>query len=92
MELRVSSVSAQRQRKCAQTMERFEFNADSFSRRGGLYAPTLAERRVEVQAYLRAHSLMNHTEVAKRMPEHKHELVYAPPYLPGAQPIKPLWA
>ena len=50
------------------------------------------ERRVEVQAYLRAHSLMNHTEVAKRMPEHKHELVYAPPYLPSAQPIKPLWA
>jgi hypothetical protein len=72
--------------------ESFQFNADSFARRGGRYAPSLAELKVELQSYLRAHPHTNRTEVAKLMSEHKHELIYTPPYLPGVQPIERLWA
>jgi hypothetical protein len=92
IELGVSSVSVQRQKKGTSTMESFQFNADSFARRGGRFAPTLAELKVELQAYLQAHPELNRTEVAKLMAEHKHELIYTPPYLPGVQPIERLWA
>jgi hypothetical protein len=92
VELGISSVSVLRQKKGTETMESFQFNADSFSRRGGRFAPTLAELKVELQAYLRAHPHINRTDVAKLMSEHKHELIYTPPYLPGVQPIERLWA
>jgi hypothetical protein len=45
-------------------MESFHFDGDSFARRGGRDAPTLAELKVEVQAYLRAHLELNRSEVA----------------------------
>jgi hypothetical protein len=92
IELGINSVSVQRQKKGTQTMESFRFDAESFARRGGRFAPTLAELKVELQAYLRAHPKTNRTEVAKLMVEHKHELIYTPPYLPGVQPIERLWA
>src|ERR1700740_1253760 len=55
IELGGSSVSVQRQKKGTQTMESFQFNADSSARRGGRFAPTLAELKAELQAYLQAH-------------------------------------
>jgi hypothetical protein len=92
IELGVRSISGQRQKKGTQTMENFHFEADTFARRGGRYAPTLAELKVELQAYLTAHPQHNRTEVSKLMTQHKHELIYTPPYLPGVQPIERLWA
>jgi hypothetical protein len=92
VELRINSISMQRQKKGTSTMESFQFDQASFARRGGRFAPTLAELKVELQAYLRAHPELNRTEVAKLMAEHKHELIYTPPYLPGVQPIERLWA
>ena len=92
VELGVNSISVQRQKKGTQTMESFQFDADSFARRGGRFAPTRDELKAELQAYLRAHPDVNRTEVAKLMAQHKHELIYTPPYLPGVQPIERLWA
>jgi transposase len=92
IELGVTHVSVQRQKKGTQTMESFQFAADSFARRGGRFAPTRDELKAELQAYLRAHPETNRTEVAKLMAQHKHELIYTPPYLPGVQPIERLWA
>jgi hypothetical protein len=92
VELGVNTVSVQRQKKGTQTVESFQFDADSFARRGGRFAPTRDELKAELQAYLRTHPEMNRTEVTKLMAQHKHELIYTPPYLPGVQPIERLWA
>jgi hypothetical protein len=91
-ELGVSSISVQRQKKGTLTMESFQFDASTFSRRGGRFAPTLAELKVELLAYLAGLPELNRTEVTKLMAAHKHELIYTPPYLPGVQPIERLWA
>jgi hypothetical protein len=92
VELGVNSVTVQRLKKGTSTRESFQFDASSFARRGGRFAPTRDELKVELQAYLAAHPEMNRTEVVKLMSEHKHELIYTPPYLPGVQPIERLWA
>ena len=92
VELGVKIVSAQRQKKGTQTVESFQFDADTFARRGGRFAPTRDELKAELHAYLRAHPEANRTEVAKLMAQHKHELIYTPPYMPGVQPIERLWA
>ena len=91
IELGVSHASVQRQKKGTQAMESSQFDADSFARRGGRFAPTREELKAELQAYLRAHPETNRTQVAKLMAQHKHELIYTPPYLPGVQPIERLW-
>jgi hypothetical protein len=92
MELGVSSISMQRQKKGTLTMDNVQFDASTFARRGGRFAPTLAELKTQLKAHLAAHPKVNRTEVAKLMEEHKHELIYTPPYLPGVQPIERLWA
>ena len=92
VELGVSSMSVQRQKKGTQTVESCHFDAASFARRGGRFAPTRDELRAHMQAYLVAHPELNRTEVAKLMQQHQHELIYTPPYLPGVQPIERLWA
>jgi hypothetical protein len=92
IELGVSSISVQRQKKGTLTMESQHFEAATFARRGGRFAPTLTELKTELKAYLAAHPELNRTEVVKLMAEHKHELIYTPPYLPGVQPIERLWA
>ena len=90
VELGLTTISVQRLKKGTSTMERIDFDAASFGRRGGTWAPTREELKAELQAYLAAHPDMNRTEVAKLMAQHKHELVYTPPYLPGVQPIERL--
>ena len=92
IELGVSSISVQRQKKGTLTMEQLVFDAASFSRHGGRHAPTLAELKAELMAYLAAHPEMKHTEVAQLLTAHRHELIYTPPYQPGVQPIERLWA
>lgn len=86
IELGVRSISGQRQKKGTQTMENFHFEADTFARRGGRYAPTLAELKVELQAYLTVHPQHNRTEVSKLMTQHKHELIYTPPTFRASSP------
>ena len=92
IELGVSSISLERQKKGTHTMQQFHFDSCTFVRRGGRFAPTLAELKVELQAFLAAHPQHNRTEVSKLMTRHNHELIYTPPYLPGVQPIERLWA
>ena len=92
IELGVSSISVQRQKKGTLIMEQHVFDAASFARHGGRHAPTLAELKAELMVYLAAHPGMNRTEVAKLFVAHGHELIYTPPYLPGVQPIERLWA
>jgi transposase len=92
IELGVSSISIQRQKKGTLSMEQHVFDAASFARHGGRHAPTLAELKAELMMYLAAHPGMNRTEVAKLFAAHRHELIYTPPYQPGVQPIERLWA
>jgi hypothetical protein len=92
IELGISSISVERQKKGTLTMEQHAFDAASFSRHGGRHAPTLAELKAELMAYLSAHPGMNQTEVSKLFTAHGHELIYTPPYQPGVQPIERLWA
>jgi hypothetical protein len=92
IELGISSISVERQKKGTLTMEQHVFDAASFSRHGGRHAPTLAELKAELMAYLAAHPGMNRTEVSKLFTAHGHELIYTPPYQPGVQPIERLWA
>jgi transposase len=92
IELGVSSITVQRQKKGTLIMEQHVFEAASFARHGGRHAPTLAELKAELMVYLAAHPGMNRTEVAKLFVAHGHELIYTPPYLPGVQPIERLWA
>jgi transposase len=91
IELGVTSISVERQKKGTSTMERFQFDSTSFARHGGRFAPTREELKAELKAHLTTHPELNRTEVAKLMQEHKHELIYTPPYLPGVQPIERLW-
>ena len=53
-ELGVSSISVQRQKKGTLTMESQHFEAATFARRGGRFAPTLTELKTELKAYLAA--------------------------------------
>ena len=92
VQLGITSISVQRQVKGTSTTERLQFDASTFERRGGRFAPTREELKAELQACLLAHPDMNRTEVAKLMAQHKHELLYTPPFLPGVQPIERLWA
>ena len=92
MELGVTRISVERRKKGTSTMESFQFDSTSFARHGGRFAPTKEELKAELKAYLTTHPELNRTEVAKLMEEHKHELIYTPPYLPGVQPIERVWA
>jgi hypothetical protein len=92
IELGITNISVERQKKGTTTRESHHFDADSFARHGGRFAPTLAEMKLHLQAHLVAHPELNRTEVRKLMDEHKHELIYTPPYLPGVQPMERLWA
>ena len=92
VELGVSSVEVQRQRKGTSTVETLRFDAATFSQRGGAYAPTLAELKAELTGWLDAHPEHNQTEVHKLCSQHGYELVYTPPYQPAVQPIERLWA
>ena len=92
VELGVSSVEVQRQRKGTSTVETLRFDAATFSQRGGAYAPTLAELKAELKGWLDAHPEHNQTEVHKLCSQHGYELVYTPPYQPAVQPIERLWA
>ena len=86
IELGVSSMSVQRQKKGTLTMEQHAFDAASFSRHGGRQAPTLAELKAELIAYLAAPPGMNRTEVAKLLTAHGQELIYTPPYQQASSP------
>jgi hypothetical protein len=92
IELGVSIVVVQRQRKGTTALETLRFDAATFSQRGGAYAPTLAELKAELKAWLDAHPERNKTEVHKLFSQHGYELVYTPPYQPAVQPIERLWA
>ena len=86
VELGVSSVVVQRQRKGTTAVETLRFDAATFSQRGGAYAPTLAELKAELKAWLDAHPERNKTEVHKLFSQDGYELVYTPPYQPSVQP------
>lgn len=49
IELGVSSVSLERQKKGTHSMEMFHFDSSTFARRGSPFAPTLSELKVELQ-------------------------------------------
>ena len=44
-----------------------------------------------LKAYLAVHPELHRTEVSKLFTQHRHELLYTPPYQPGVQPIERLW-
>ena len=92
VELGVSNMSVQRHKKGTPTMESYHFDAALFARRGGRFAPTRDKLEGELQAYLTTHHETSPTEIAKLMAQHKHELMYTPPYLPGVRTIERLWA
>ena len=92
VELGISSVIVERQKKGTQQRETVTFQQHSFHSRGGPHAPTLDELQQSLQAHLTAHPELNRTEVSKLLSDHKHELLYTPPYLPGVQPIERMWA
>jgi hypothetical protein len=90
VELGISSVVVDRQRKGTDEREKKTFQQHSYSR-GGPYAPTVAEMQVSLTAHLNAHPEVNRTEVYKLFAQHHHELLYTPPYQPAVQPIERLW-
>ena len=92
VELGISNVVVDRQKKGTDEREQKTFQQHSFHSRGGPHAPTVAEMQESLRAHLNAHPELNRTEVCKLMVKHKHELLYTPPYLPGVQPIERLWA
>jgi hypothetical protein len=91
VELGISSVVADRQRKGTHDHEQKTFQQHSFHSRGGPHAPTVAEMQLSLRAHLNAHPEVNRTEVYKLFAQHHHELLYTPPYQPGVQPIERLW-
>jgi hypothetical protein len=92
IELGVNSISVQRQKKGTRTMETKTFPKPSFYEVGSKWAPTLDELKKELKTYLDTHPGINQTQVQKLFKQHGHELIYTPPYQPGAQPIERLWA
>jgi hypothetical protein len=92
VELGISCVVVERQKKGTEEHESKTFQQHSFHSRGGPHAPTLVELRQSLTAHLAAHPELNRTEVFKLLTHHRHELLYTPPYLPGVQPIERLWA
>ena len=92
IELGVTTMTVERQKKGTESMETKRFNQASFYQHGSKWAPTLEELKGELKRYLIEHPNINRTEVAKLMEENKHHLIYTPPYLPGVQPIERLWA
>ena len=78
VQLGITSVSVQRQMKGTSTTERLQFDASTFERRGGRFAPTREELKAELQTYLAEHPEISRTEVAKLMAQRKHELLYTP--------------
>jgi transposase len=92
VELGVTSITVERQKKGTESRETKRFNQPSFYQRGGRFAPTLEELRAELSKYLTEHPSINRTEVSKLFEENGHQLLYTPPYLPGVQPIERLWA
>ena len=92
IDLGVTSMSVERQKKGTESRERKRFNAVSYYQHGGRYAPTLEELKAELTKYLRDHPDINRTEVAKLFDTNHHQLLYTPPYLPAVQPIERLWA
>ena len=78
VELGVSSVEVQRQRKGTSAVDTLRFDAATFSQRGGAYAPTLAELKAELTGWLDAHPEHKQTEVHKLCSQHGYELVYTP--------------
>lgn len=92
VELDISSIVVDRQKKGTEKHETKTFYQTSFHSRGGPHAPTLEELRQNLKAHLAAHPEINRTEVAKLFTQHHHELLYTPPYQPGVQPIERLWA
>ena len=92
VELGICSVVVDRQRKGTHEYEHKTFQQHSFHSRGGPHAPTVAEMQTTLRVHLDAHSELNRTEVFKLLSQHRHELLYTPPYQPGVQPIERLWA
>ena len=92
VELGISSVVVERQKKGTEEHESKTLQQHTFHSRGGPHAPTLVELRQSLTDHLAAHPELNRTEVFKLLTQHRHELLYTPPYLPGVQPIERLWA
>ena len=92
VELGISSVVVDRQKKGTDEREHKTFQQHSFHSRGGPHAPTLVEMQSSLRAYLAVHPELNRTEVCKLFTQHRHELLYTPPYQPGVQAIERLWA
>lgn len=91
VELGISSVVVDRQKKGTDEREQKTFQQHSFHSRGGPHAPTVAEMQLSLRAHVIAHPELNRTEVFKLFVQHRHELLYTPPYQPGVQPIERLW-
>ena len=92
IELGVTTMTVERQKKGTESRETKRFNQASFYQQGGKWAPTLEELKAELKRYLTEHPDINRTEVSKLMEANGHQLIYTPPYLPGVQPIERLWA
>jgi hypothetical protein len=92
IELGVTTMTVERQKKGTESRESKRFNQASFYQQGGKWAPTLEELKAELKRYLTEHPDINRTEVSKLMEVNGHQLIYTPPYLPGVQPIERLWA
>jgi transposase len=70
----------------------YRFGQASFYQRGGKWAPTLDELKIELKKYLAAHPEQNRTEIQKMFSERGYQLIYTPPYTPTVQPIELVWA
>jgi transposase len=92
IELGVTTMTVERQKKGTESKETKRFNQASFYQQGGKWAPTLEELKAELKRYLTEHPNINRTEVSKLMEANGHQLIYTPPYLPGVQPIERFWA
>jgi transposase len=67
-----------------------KFTADARGVAGG--GPTVKELKQIVSDYVKSHPGINTTLVEQLMKEHKHELLYTPPYESWLQPIELVWA
>ena len=88
IELGVTSITVQKQKKGTKTTEMKTFNQVTFYQPGSKYAPTLEDLKQALKDYINSHPGTNKTEVFKLFTQHGHELIYTPPYQPVCNPSR----
>lgn len=92
IEFGFTTITVKRQMQDTSSVSSITFKSNTFNKRGGLNAPTLAELKEILSEYLTQHPEVNRTAVRKLFDAEGHELLYTPPYLPRVQPIERVWA